>query len=174
MKKKKDPAPLGYTKMLKQQKAEKEFWKAFGIEDPEQAPSHVNHVDFRYTLITDEGLTLMATRIKSIEMLDLNGTAITNDGIKSLVQMDYIGELRLKECEQIDNGCIQYLNQVPTLKLLYLKSTPVTIEGLMELKLANLEQLFFSSHEKEITEEQLLTLKTNLPRAELNIDGKTI
>ncbi len=160
--------------MLKQQKAEKEFWKAFGIDNPEQAPSHINHVDFRYTLITDEGLALMATRIKSIEMLDLNGTAITNDGIKNLVQLDYVGELRLKECEQIDNGCIQYLNQIPTLKLLYLKSTPVTIEGLMELKLANLEQLFFSSHDKEIKEEQLAGMKENFPKAELIIDGKTI
>jgi hypothetical protein len=172
MKKKKEPATLGYTKLLKQQKAEKEFWKAFGIDDPEQAPSHVNHVDFRYTLLTDEGLALMATRIRSIEMLDLNGTAITNEGIKNLVQMEYIGELRLKECEQIDNGCIQYLNQLHSLKLLYLKSTPVTIEGLMELKLANLEHLFFSSHQKEIQEGHLQILRTHLPKAELIIDGK--
>ncbi|MGZ8545512.1 MAG: hypothetical protein ACXWV0_09460 [Flavisolibacter sp.] len=172
MKKKKTPAPLGYTKLLKQQKAEKEFWKALGIEDPEQAPHHVNHMDFRESLITDEELALMTTRIKSIEMLDLNGTEITNEGIRHLVQMEYLAELRLKECEKIDNDCISFLNEMPTLKFLYLKSTPVTIEGLLELKLPNLEHLFFSSHQKEIQEAHMQILRMHLPKAEFIIDGK--
>lgn len=172
MKKKKDPAPLGYTKLLKQQKAIKEFWKSLGFEDPEQVPKKIHHMDFRYSQVTDEELALMTTRIKSIEMLDLNDTSITNEGISHLTQLEYLAELRLKECEQIDNDCISFLNEIPTLKFLYLKSTPVTIEGLMELKLPNLEHLFFSSHEKEIKEEQMQILKNNLPRAEFIIDGK--
>lgn len=173
-KKKQQDGKIGYTKQLKLQRQEKEFWQGFNIQDPEEAPHHVNHVDLRCSTITDHQLALLVSRIRSIEMLDLNETEITNEGIKHLTKLEYLAELRLKLCSNIDNDCIHFLSQLTTLKLLHVRSTSITIDGLVHLNgLPNLEKLFFSSHDTEITAEKMNKLFQNLPKAEIIIDGNT-
>ena len=174
MKKKKAPGEIPYTRQIKQLRQEKEFWQNLGIQDPEDAPHHVNHVDLRGTTINDDQLALMVGRVRSSEMLDLNDTEISNEGISHLTRMEYLAELRLKECRQIDNDCISFLNQIPGLRLLYLKSTPVNIDGLLNLtSVPKLEELFFSDPDELITEEKMVKLAALLPNTTLIIDGKT-
>lgn len=173
-KKKQKDDKIPYTKQLKLQRQEKEFWQRFNIHDPEEAPHHVNHIDLRCSTITDDQLAMLVSRIRSIEMLDLNETEITNEGIRHLGGLEYLAELRLKECTNIDNDCIPYLNRLVTLKLLYVKSTPITIDGLLQLNnLPELKQLFFSSHDAEISSDKMNKLSESLPHAELIVDGKT-
>ena len=65
-----------------------------------------------WDIVIDEYLELLATNVKSIDMLDLDETDITNDGIAFLTQMDFIKELRLKGISEIDNDCISHLNKI--------------------------------------------------------------
>lgn len=175
MKKKKHgkQEPLGYTQLLKLQRREREFWKSFGIDDPEQVPPQYHRVDLRCTRISDEELGLMATRIKRIEMLDLNDTEITATGIENLVVLEHLAELRIKDCAQIDDSAIPHLSQLKGLRLLNIKGTRITINGLLGIMDAKaLEELYFTSSGREDISEQLQQLQQILPTCRLVVDGK--
>ena len=164
---------MGYTQLLKLQRREREFWKTFGIEDPEQVPPHYHHVDLRCSGISDEELGLMTARIKRIEMLDLNDTEITALGIENLNGMEYLAELRIKDCAQIDDDAIPYLCRLSHLRLLNIKGTKITINGLLGMGSAKtLEELYFSSNGYEDINKQLQMLQQLLPNCKLVVDGK--
>jgi hypothetical protein len=175
MSKKKRSDELPYTKRLKKEKEERLFWKSLGFDNIDQIATHYNHIDFRFSGVTDEELYLLVTKIRSINMLDLNETNITNHGIAALTQLDNLSELRMKECMEIDNDCIVHLNKITTLKLLGVKSTPITIDGLLGLTdLKNLEELFFSESPVDNMQEKLQTIAKNLPKCQLIMDGKEV
>ena len=162
---------MGYTQLLKLQRREREFWKGFGIEDPEQVPDHFHRVDLRCTQIDDEELALMVTRIKQIEMLDLNDTNITEAGIKNLCELSYLAELRIKDCTQIDNSALLHLSKLAGLKLLNIKGTNITLDGLLEMNsIPTLEELYFSSYQED--HHQLQRLQQILPNCRLVVNGK--
>lgn len=166
---------LPYTKRLKKEKEELAFWKRLGVTHPDEILTHYNHIDFRESGITDEELHLFVTKVRSVNMFDLNGTEITCDGIEALTKLENLSELRLKECHHIDNKCIPYLNKITTLKFLYVKGTPITIDGLLGLgNLVHLEDLFFSDTAVEDMDNKLKTLATLLPQCRLIMDGKEL
>ena len=174
MRKKKN-SEEGYTKRLAREKKEKAFWHALGLPPDAPVAPHYDHIDFRHSLVTDDELLLLVGRIRSIGMLDLNETAITNEGIRHLTQLENLEELRLKECMEIDDGCIPFLNQLTTLKLLYLKSTPVTLPALMGLTaLAQLETLFIGADDPSLFEKEIAQIFKNLPQVELVVNGKSL
>ncbi len=175
MKKKKHgkQEPLGYTQLLKLQRREREFWKSFGIDDPEQVPLAYQRVDLRCTRISDEELALMATRIKRIEMLDLNDTEITAIGIENLIALEHLAELRIKDCAQINDSAIAHLGLLKGLRLLNIKGTRITLNGLLGITGATtLEELYFTSSGQEDISEQLQQLQQILPACRIVVDGK--
>jgi len=106
-------------------------------------------------------------------MLDLNETDITNESIKLLTNLEYVKELRMKQCRNIDNGCIEYLNKLTQLEFLHLKSTATNIDGLLKLNnLPNLKQLMFSEENVESIKEKMLQLKALLPGCEFTVNSK--
>ncbi len=148
------------------------YWQQrFGPLNTE--PYH-HHFDVRQIPdLDDEGLAYMLTHVRGINMLDLNETEITNDSIKLLTHLEYVNELRAKDCYHLDNGCISSLNQLEELVFLHLKDTRITIDGLLQLnQLKKLKTLMFSADDVTGIKEKLVQLKLMLPECEITINSK--
>jgi hypothetical protein len=157
----------------KELKAEKELKRRYGKLAEGMEP-YYHQLDLRpFDDLDDDAFAYIMTKVKGVNMLDLNETEITNESIKLLTQLEYVNELRAKGCRQLDNDCITYLNQLPSLKFLHLKSTAVTISGLLQLtNLPELKELMFSADEEEDIKEQMLQLKQQLPGCAFVVNSK--
>jgi len=171
-----DAKPFSYTKQIGKEKREEVFWKRFfQVPDLSAIPYHANWVKLSFTTVQDEDLEFLTKRIRSIEMLDLKDTAITHVGIKHLLALEYLGELRLKESVNIDDLCLRYIGQIQSLNLLQVNYTAITPDGLQHLKaLYNLKTLFLSFDIEETNVRRALDdLKKALPGCEVVVRGKT-
>lgn len=152
-------------KKLERLKEEK-FWADFcdfNLPDGvNEIPTFFKRVNFRRYNVDDEGLLRMVGYVRSIVQLDLDGTDITNEGIRYLTQLESLKELRLKECMAIDNGCIDFLCEIQSLELLHLGGTEIIPDGLEKIGcLRNLKLLLISASEGE--EEFLSKIEAALP-----------
>lgn len=150
----------------------KKYWKQrFGTTD---TAAYHHHFDLRpIPDLDDEGLAYMLTNVKGINMLDLNETEITNASITLLTTLEYVNELRLKGCTDIDDDCIADLNKITSLQFLHVKDTGITIDGLLQLtQLKKLGEVLFSAADVEIIKEKLLKFTRMHPNCKIVIDGK--
>jgi hypothetical protein len=151
----------------------KKYWKRrFG--NVENIPEYNHHLDFRrITDLDDEGFAYLLTNVKGVNMLDLNETDITNNSITLLTKLEYVYELRIKGCTEIDDHCIADLNKMTGLKFLHVKNTGITIDGLLKLNdLTNLTELMFSVDDETIIKDKMLLLKNNLPDCSFTVNSK--
>ena len=135
---------------------------------------YYHHLDFRgLDDFDDDGFAFLMEKVKGVYMLDLNETDIGNESIKLLSRLEYVKEIRAKGCHRLDNDCIPYLSQIPSLEFLHLKYTDITIDGLLQLiDLPNLKTLMFSAEDGEDIQEKLLQLHEMFPECELVANGK--
>jgi hypothetical protein len=125
-------------------RAEKEFWETFYYMNVpkhfEGIPEHVENVRFRlYDHVDDDHLILMVQGIKSVGQLDLDETDITNSGVKELLKLDNLTELRLKGCINITDEAMPSICSIKGLELLHLIGTSITTAGYDNI--ANLKNL---------------------------------
>ncbi|RYY98901.1 MAG: hypothetical protein EOO11_06650 [Chitinophagaceae bacterium] len=174
MKRKKpiDPnAPLSYPQQMKLLRKQRAFWKSLGVDDPEQAPTHVHHLRWKYSDVTDEDLLLLTGRVRSVHLLDLDGADITNEGVRHLARMEYVQELRLKECGLLDEGCLPFLAEMTGLELLHLGGTAIPIAALDALQpLQKLRLLLVKADDTEEIRGHLHRLQALLPDCILNLN----
>lgn len=154
-------------------KAKKELEHRFGKLHESLAGYH-DHIDFRsLDDFDDDAFAWLMQNVKGVNMLDLNETDISNESISLLVNLEYVKELRAKECHNLNNDCVEDLNKLTSLVFLHLKSTNITIDGLLKLKdLSRLKTLMFSADDTISIKEKLLQLKNMLPGCELVINSK--
>jgi hypothetical protein len=135
---------------------------------------YYHHLNFRCIEdFDDEALANEMRNVTGVNMLDLNETDITNESIKLLTHLAYVNELRAKECQYLDNGCISDLNKLTSLTFLHVNSTAITIDGLLQLNnLQQLKTLLFSADDVAGIKEKLLQLKLLLPQCEIIINSK--
>lgn len=150
----------------KQRLKEEAFWATFfHINVPrhlEEVPDHLERVNFRVCGVDDEGLALMAGPVKSINQLDLDDTDITIEGLRHLARLDYIRELRLKECRRIDNEAMEVIVKIKGLELLHLGGTAINVYGLASIgDLKELKLLLISAAGEE--EKELPRIAALLP-----------
>jgi len=152
---------------------DKKYWKR-RLGKVEFASPYQDHLDFRgIPELNNEGLAYFLTDIKGINMLDLNETEITNDAIAILTKLEYVNELRLKGCEEINNDCIPDLNKLTSLKFLHLKDTSITIDGILQLKdLTDLTTLLFSVDDTAVIKDKMVLLQEMLPNCDFVINGR--
>ena len=142
----------------KQQRLKEEaFWARllyFSVpRQPDEVPDHFERVNFRIAGVDDEELALMATRVRSINQLDLDGTDITIEGLRHLTRLAFIKELRLKECRFLDNEAVETICGIRSLELLHLGGTGITVSGLSGIGcLGQLKLLLISATEGEMNE----------------------
>lgn len=151
-------------------KKERRFWKtkfSFGLNN---IPDEIEHLTFRDEYLTNEELCFITSRIRRIERLDLDSTSVDDYGIPCLLEMDYIGELRLVNLEITDKA-IETLLMLKSLKFLHLGSTEVSCDGVLKLaELPNLKQLFASPDKVE--KDKLDEFLKRKPDCELTINSK--
>jgi hypothetical protein len=154
-------------------KSKKELERRFG-KMAESIAGYQEHIDFRSMEdFNDEAFAFLMENVKGVNMLDVNETDITNESITLLTGLEYVKELRAKECRHLDNDCVDDLNKLTSLVFLHLKSTNITVDGLLRLKnLPDLKTLMFSADDVAGIKEQLLQLKTMLPHCEIVINSK--
>lgn len=136
--------------------------------------TYYHHLDFRlFDDFGDDEFAFVMEKVKGVNMLDLNETDITNESIKLLTRLESVKELRIKQCRNLDNGCIEYLDQLTDLIFLHLKSTDITIDGLLKLTgLPHLKELMFSADDMEGIEEKMLQLKAILPECNFTVNSR--
>lgn len=154
-------------------KEKKELLRRYGRLAESMEP-YYHHLDLRpLTEMDDTAFAYIMRKVKGVNMLDLNETQVTNESIRLLTGLEYVNELRAKGCHQLDDGCIESLNELTSLVFLHLKGTMITIDGLLRLKnLVNLRELIFSAGKQEVSVEQMRRLKMILPSCSFAIDGK--
>jgi len=94
-----------------------------------------------------------------------------NEGIKELVKLDYITELRLKGCENITNEAMPFICDIKGLELLHLIGTSITTAGFQQIgKLNLLKKLLISADRDDPLLEEIYV---NLPKdCEFIVDYK--
>ena len=156
-------------------KRDRKYWKRrFGDLTAESMQPYYQHLDFRrITDLDDEGLEYLLTNVKGINMLDLHETEITNESIKLLTTLEYVTELRAKGMYGLTDACAEDLNKIKGLELLHVKSTLITIDGLLKLTdQQQLKKILFSATDVEAIKDKMLQLKAMHPDCEFGIDGK--
>jgi hypothetical protein len=154
-------------------KLQKELKRRYG-KLAESMSEYYHQLDLRsFDDLDDDAFAYIMAKVKGVNMLDLNETEITNESIKLLTRLEYVNELRAKQCRNLDNGCIDDLNKLTNLVFLHLKSTAITIDGLLRLNsLHHLKELIFSADDVESIKEKMLRLKALLPGCEFTINSK--
>ncbi len=154
-------------------KEEKELKRRYG-KLAESMESYYHHLDLRpLDELNDEAFAYIIKNVKGINMLDLNETEIGNKSITLLTGLEYVKELQLKQCRQLDNDCIDDLNRLTELEFLHVKSTAITIDGLLRLTaLTKLKELMFSADDADNIKEKMLQLKQQLPGCAFTVNSK--
>lgn len=152
----------------------KKYWKRRFGNLADKTEPYYHHFDLRQIDdLDDESFAYLIAPVKGIFMLDLNETAITDESIQLLTQLEYVNELRAKGIDGLTDACTEDLNNIKGLELLYVKNTSITIDGLLKLKdQQHLKTILFSADDVEAIKEKLLQLKAMQPNCELVIDGK--
>lgn len=164
-----------YTERLRLEKREKLFWQTnftFPGDDPDNIPVEIDWVKFRYGNLDDEGVAFFVGRVKKVGMLDIYEAPITNAGIGLLAGMEYVRELRLKECRELDNDCMEDMVRIKGLELLYVMGSKINLDGLEKIgAITGLKELFISSDlpDDEICN-RIIRLKQVLPGCEFIVN----
>ncbi len=133
-----------------------------------------HHLDLRpYSDLDDEGFAYIMENVKGIDMLDLNETEISDNSIQLLPELEYVRELRLRDCHLVTDRSVQYFNKINMLTFLYLKGTSVTIDGLLGLgSLPHLKTLHFEAPDNTMDiSGKMLQLKNSLPACEFVVNS---
>jgi len=152
----------------------KKYWKRRFGNFVDNIEPYQHHFDLRrIDDLDDEGFAYLIEHVKGVNMLDLNETEITDKSISLLTGLEYVTELRAKENYGLTDDCADDLNKIKGLELLHVRSTGITIDGLLKLKDQHqLKKILFSADDVEAIKEKLLQLKTILPNCELLINAK--
>lgn len=100
---------------------------------------------FSSTNFDDFGIKVLVKACPQISNLNLQDSQISDQGIKYLSALRQLQILRLKENHQLTNQCISGLNLLKQLQDLQIHETSINTEGLLALKLPNLQQLLLNT-----------------------------
>lgn len=156
-----------------QLKIEKELKRRYGRLEESMEP-YYHHLDLRpLSEMDDDAFAFIMKKVKGVNMLDLNETLVSNKSMQLLTTLEYVKELRVKGCINLDDGCAGFINNIRELEFLHVKGTNITIDGLLQLSnLYTLKELLFSADDVNSITNKLLQLKQLLPGCSVVINGK--
>jgi len=150
------------------------YWKRrLGNETPGNAGAYHQHLDFRrIDELDDAGLSYLMNGVKGVELLDLHETDITNASIQLLTTLEYVRELGLKGCNQVDDDCIPDLDRINGLERLHLKDSSITIDGLLKLSPHHtFTQVMFSAVDVDAIRDKMAFLLGRFPQCKWVINS---
>ena len=138
----------------KEKLAHENFWATFAYFNFKSSikvvPTHVKCANFRLYGACDEDLWRMVQGIETVDQLDLDETEVTNEGMKHLIQLKSLCELRLKGCWAITNAAMEYICQINGLELLHLHGTQINTDGLEQIgELKSLKRLLIEANRED-------------------------
>jgi hypothetical protein len=169
--------PLTYTQQIRRDRAEAAFYARLFHNPPALAdmPRELKELDLRETKVTDEEIGFLVDRIPSIDSINLQDCDITNASIAHFTRMTHIGELRLKDCANIDDSCCADLARLKGIRMLHLRGTNITIKGLQDMSaLTELRELYLSSMPGELIEEKMQDLRKQIPQCKIVVNGTAL
>ena len=134
---------------------------------------YYHQLDFRkFDDFGDEAFAYLVKNVKGVDMLDLNETEITNDSIELMTRMEYVKELRIKGCRQVNDDAIVFINKINGLEFLHAKGTGITINGLLRLSPDDtLKEILFSHESGEDIAEKMAMLLKKMPGCQFVVNG---
>ena len=108
-------------------------------------PAAIKHLDLTLTGISDESLKFIGEECPNLTSLDLSGTLISDEGLRSLAGLSKLTTLKLTECRLTDRA-LKHLVKIKSLRKLDLSHTNLrgrsldgaTHVGLKELRISGL------------------------------------
>ena len=91
-----------------------------------------------YAMFDDETLATMIRHFNAFSkfhILDLSSTGVSDDGLRSLLDIHYIDELQLHSMMNVSDAGLRYVAQLKDLKHIDLSRTSVTPSGVAKLQL---------------------------------------
>ena len=130
----------------------------------------LKHLNLASSDLLDKHLEFIG-QVETLELLDLDLTEITDNGLRNLQSLKQLRELRLKDNPQLTNNCIQFLSNIEQLELIHIENTAITIEGL--IKLLNHKELksIISDFESKNEIEELIRITEKYPKLEITLKG---
>ncbi|MCX4239617.1 leucine-rich repeat domain-containing protein [Paraliomyxa miuraensis] len=119
--------------------------------------------------IDDEGLAFLC-EVSTLKNIVLQGTRVSNDGLRQLARLPALTHLRLKDNPQLTDDGVPHLLAISRLQDLQVHETSITATAL--LPLARLPELSDLCVDDETgTEAELRELSRQMPRCELLVKG---
>lgn len=121
----------------------------------------------------DEEFAYVMPKVRGVNMLDLNENNIGNASIELISQLEYVKELRIKGCVNVDDSAIPFIRKINQLEFLHVKGTGITIDGLLKIGPSDIFKTILFSHEgdDDISAKMAALIKL-MPGCEFVINGK--
>jgi hypothetical protein len=133
--------------------------------------TNLKHLNAAGCYLVDHDLVTIG-QVTSLELLDLDLTDISNNGLQHLSNLTNLSELRLKDNPQLTDDCVNYLLHFDKLKLIYIANTSITINGIKKmLSHLNLKTIILDSNlDNDI--EELLLITEKYPKLKITLKGR--
>ena len=132
---------------------------------------NLRHLNAAGCYLIDHDLVAIG-QVESLELLDLDLTDITDDGLQHLSTLTNLSELRLKDNGQLTDDCVDYLLHLENLKLIHIANTSITINGLKKMvSHLNLETIIIDSDFNNDIDE-LLRITEKYPKLTIIFKGR--
>ena len=108
------------------------FFRSFGARC---TPRHhggrdVVGLQLRYSSICDDDLPNLRPLRREVDVIDLEGTRITDDGLKHLLCLMFLDNLCLSNTSITDLG-LNTISEIKTLQVVHLEGTQTTLDAIM-------------------------------------------
>lgn len=167
---------------MKLKGAEKKFWWDFGqIKDSNKIPAELPGFTSIDSLTGDEDLAMLIDKVKIIKSIYLKETEVTDEGVKSISEIQQLKSLTLMKHPKITKKSLPYLNKLTDLEYLDIWRTEILLEDIHHLnQLKNLKELYVSSVKYEYSDysemdrdhilEEIIKLEEILPNCIFYVD----
>lgn len=85
------------------------------------------------TQISDNAMEFVG-RMQELDRLQIRGTGVSDAGLNSLSALSKLKVLNLSKCANITDACIPYIEAIPSLKVIYVRESGMSSEGIATLK----------------------------------------
>lgn len=133
----------------------------------------LKHLDMASSYLFDKHLEVIG-QVKTLEILDLDLTEITDKGLRNLKPLKQLRELRLKDNPQLTDKCIEFLSDIEQLEAIHIGNTSITILGLITLLHKKELESVILDFEFENEIDELLIISTKYPKLEITLKGTGI
>ena len=74
-------------------------------------------------------------RMQELDRLQIRGTGVSDAGLSLLSALSKLKVLNLSKCANITDACIPDIEAIPSLKVIYVRESGISSEGIATLKM---------------------------------------